>query len=121
MYNEHFGLEQPPFRITPDTRLFYAGGARGEVLVGKVSFASIGRALTTGESDGFYKVIADKETREILGVVICGPHASDLISEAGLAIELHAEAGDMGLTIHPHPTLGEGLMEAAKAALGEAR
>ncbi|MCB9680095.1 MAG: dihydrolipoyl dehydrogenase [Alphaproteobacteria bacterium] len=94
--------------------------ARGEILVGKVPYAAVGRALTTGESDGFYKVIVDKQSHLILGVVICGSHASDLISEAGLAIEMHAEALDMGLTIHPHPTLGEGLMEAAKAALGEA-
>ena len=49
-----------------------------------------------------------------------GSHASDIISEAGLAIEMCAEALDVGLTIHPHPTLGESVMEAAKAALGEA-
>ncbi|MCB9664805.1 MAG: dihydrolipoyl dehydrogenase [Alphaproteobacteria bacterium] len=125
-HNRVFDARTVPAVVFTDPEIATAGmseveaRARGEVLVGKVPFAAIGRALTTGESDGFYKVIADKETREILGVVICGPHASDLISEAGLAIELHAEAGDMGLTIHPHPTLGEGLMEAAKAALGEA-
>ena len=49
-----------------------------------------------------------------------GPNASDLISEAALAVEMQAEALDVGLTIHPHPTLGEGMMEAAKQALGEA-
>jgi dihydrolipoamide dehydrogenase len=97
-----------------------AAKARGEILVGKVPFAAIGRALTTGETDGFIKVIVDKETRLILGVTVVGPHASDLISEAALAIEMCAEAMDVGLTIHPHPTLGEGVMEAAKAALGEA-
>jgi dihydrolipoamide dehydrogenase len=91
-----------------------------KILVGKVPFGAIGRAITTNETDGFYKVIVDAETKLIRGVVICGYHASDLISEAALAIEMHAEALDMGLTIHPHPTLGEGLMEAAKAALGEA-
>jgi dihydrolipoamide dehydrogenase len=96
-----------------------AAGGR-EILVGKVPFGAIGRAITTNETDGFYKVIVDAETKLIKGVVICGYHASDLISEAGLAIEMHAEALDVGLTIHPHPTLGEGLMEAAKAALGEA-
>ena len=62
----------------------------------------------------------DKESKLILGVTIIGYHASDLISEAALAIEMSAEALDVGLTIHPHPTLGEGIMEAAKAALGEA-
>jgi dihydrolipoamide dehydrogenase len=56
----------------------------------------------------------------VLGVTIIGPHASDLISEAALAIEMDAEALDIGLTIHPHPTLGEAVMEAAKAALGQA-
>ncbi|MFT6146689.1 MAG: dihydrolipoamide dehydrogenase [Myxococcota bacterium] len=94
--------------------------AHGEILVGKVPFAAVGRAVTANETDGFYKVIIDKKTKLILGVTIVGYHASDLISEAGLAIEMSAEALDIGLTIHPHPTLGEGVMEAAKAALGEA-
>ncbi|HMV68645.1 MAG TPA: dihydrolipoyl dehydrogenase [Myxococcota bacterium] len=94
--------------------------ARGPVKVGKVPYAAIGRALTTGETEGFYKVILDAETKVVLGVTICGSHASDLISEAALAIEMVAEGLDLGLTIHPHPTMGEGVMEAAKAALGEA-
>ncbi len=93
---------------------------KGEILVGKVPFAAIGRALTTNETDGFIKVIVDEATKVVLGVTIVGPHASDLISEAALAVEMRAEALDIGLTIHPHPTLGEGVMEAAKAALGEA-
>ena len=59
-------------------------------------------------------------TLGVLGVTIVGPNASDLISEAALAVELWAEGLDLGLTIHPHPTLGEGMMEAAKHALGEA-
>lgn len=91
-----------------------------EVKVGKVPYAAVGRALTTGESDGFFKVIVKADDHTILGITICGSHASDLISEAALAIEMHAEALDVGLTIHPHPTLGEGVMEAAKAAIGEA-
>jgi dihydrolipoamide dehydrogenase len=94
--------------------------AKGEIKVGKVPYGAIGRAITHGETDGFYKVIVDAKTTEILGVTICGAHASDLISEAALAIEMHAEALDVGLTIHPHPTMGEGVMEAAKAAIGEA-
>jgi dihydrolipoamide dehydrogenase len=97
-----------------------AAAARGPIKVGKVPFAAIGRAITTNETDGFYKVIIDAETHRILGITIVGSHASDLISEAALAIEMDAEALDIGLTIHPHPTLGEGLMEAAKHALGEA-
>ena len=97
-----------------------AARARGEVKVGKVPFAAIGRALTTGETEGFYKVVIDAQSHLVLGVTICGAHASDLISEAALAVEMAAEALDIGLTIHPHPTFGEGVMEAAKAALGEA-
>lgn len=90
------------------------------VKVGKVPYAAIGRALTTNDTEGFYKVVLDAEDDRVLGITIVGHGASDLISEAALAIEMDAEALDIGLTIHPHPTLGEGVMEAAKAALGQA-
>lgn len=88
--------------------------------VGKVPFAAIGKAIANNATDGFVKVLVDAETKLVLGVTIVGHHASDLISEAALAIEMSAEALDVGLTIHPHPTLAEGVMEAAKHALGEA-
>jgi dihydrolipoamide dehydrogenase len=91
-----------------------------EIKVGKMPFKAIGRAMTTGETGGFIKTIIDAADDRVLGVTIVGPNASDLISEAALAVELDAEALDIGLTIHPHPTLGEGIMEAAKHALGEA-
>ncbi len=91
-----------------------------EVLVGKMPFSAIGRALTQMEPDGFVKIIADKADHQILGVAIVGPHASDLISEAALAIEMSAFVEDLALTIHPHPTLGEAMMEAANATLGHA-
>ncbi len=97
-----------------------ARAAGKELKVGKINWAANGRALTTGETDGFVKVIADAADDRVLGITIIGPHASDLISEAALAIEMDAEAMDIGLTIHPHPTLGEAVMEAAKAALGQA-
>ncbi len=90
------------------------------VKVGKVPFAAIGRALTTNETDGFIKVIGDAKDNRLLGVTICGPHASDLISECVLAVEMDCELLDLALAIHPHPTLSEGVMEAAKHALGEA-
>ena len=90
-----------------------------DIRVGKGPFGAIGRALTTNTTEGFIKVIIGADDR-ILGVTIIGPNASDLISEASLACEMQAEALDVGLTIHPHPTLGEGIMEAAKAARGEA-
>jgi dihydrolipoamide dehydrogenase len=91
-----------------------------EVRVGKFPFSALGRAMAVNETDGFIKVVADKNTHEILGVHIVGPSATDLISEGALALEMHAFLEDVGLTIHPHPTLGEGLMEASQNALGHA-
>ncbi len=86
----------------------------GEVRVGRFPFLANGRALTYGESTGFAKILAHPETDEILGVHILGPEASSLIGEATLAIEMSATAEDLGLTVHPHPTLSEVLMEAAE-------
>jgi dihydrolipoamide dehydrogenase len=96
--------------------------ARGhaKLKVGKFPFAALGRALSVNDTDGFVKVVADGVTGELLGVHIVGNGASDLISEAALAIEMGAVADDLRLTIHPHPTLSEAVMEAAAAALGEA-
>ncbi len=86
----------------------------GEVRIGKFPFLANGRALTYGESTGFAKILAHPETDEILGVHILGPEASSLIGEAALALEMSATAEDVGLTVHPHPTLSEVLMEAAE-------
>jgi dihydrolipoamide dehydrogenase len=91
-----------------------------EVQVGRFPFAALGRAMSIAETDGFVKVVTDKKTHRVLGVHIVGPSASDLISEAVLAVEMVATAEDMSLAIHPHPTLGEALMEASAAALGHA-
>ncbi len=91
-----------------------------EIVVGKFPFLASGRALTQGEADGFVKVIAEQSSREVLGVHIVGPDASNLISELALAIELGAVAEDIGLTVHPHPTLSESIMEAAEDVLGKA-
>ena len=91
-----------------------------EVQVGKFPFGALGRAMALNETDGFVKVIARKETNEILGFQIVGPEAADLISESALALEMHAFLEDVGLTMHPHPTLGEGTMEATLHALGRA-
>ena len=88
--------------------------------VGKFPFAALGRAVCIGETDGFVKVVTDTPSGRILGIHIVGPSASDLISEAALALEVVATAEDMALTIHPHPTLGEALMEASAASLGHA-
>lgn len=91
-----------------------------KVRVGKVPFAALGRALTTGEADGFVKLVADAETKVLLGAQIIGAEASNLISELALAIEMGATLTDIALTVHPHPTLPEGIMESAEAALGHA-
>jgi dihydrolipoamide dehydrogenase len=88
--------------------------------VGKFPFAALGRALSVNDTDGFVKVIGDAKTGELLGVHVVGNGASDLISEAALAIEMGAVVDDLRLTIHPHPTLSEAMMEAAAVALGEA-
>jgi dihydrolipoamide dehydrogenase len=91
-----------------------------EVRVGKFPFAALGRAMAVNETEGFFKVIADKKSHEVLGIHIVGAEASDLISEGALALEMHAFLEDVGLTIHPHPTLGEGMMEAHLNGLGQA-
>jgi dihydrolipoamide dehydrogenase len=90
------------------------------VKVAKVPFGAIGRALAEGESDGFVKLISDPESNVLLGGAIVGPDASNLISELALAIEMGATIEDLALTVHPHPTLPEAIMETAEAALGQA-
>jgi dihydrolipoamide dehydrogenase len=91
-----------------------------DVKVGKFPFAALGRAMAVNETDGFIKVVSDKKTHEVLGFHIVGPEATDLISEGMLALEMHAFLEDIGLTMHPHPTLGEGMMEASLNGLGQA-
>ncbi|RJO71873.1 MAG: dihydrolipoyl dehydrogenase [Myxococcales bacterium] len=82
---------------------------------GKFYFQSNGRAKTMGQTDGLVKVVAEAATGKLLGVHIVGPHASDLIAEAALALELGATAQDLARTCHAHPTLAEALKEAALA------
>ncbi|MBC7171321.1 MAG: dihydrolipoyl dehydrogenase, partial [Polyangiaceae bacterium] len=91
-----------------------------KVRVGKFPFGASGRAMAVSETDGFVKVIIDESDHQVLGVAIVGPEAADLISEASLALEMGAFAEDVSLTVHPHPTLGEAVMESFKHALGEA-
>jgi dihydrolipoamide dehydrogenase len=90
------------------------------VRVGTFPFGANGRALSVAESDGFVKMIGDGVTGRLLGVHIVGVEASNLISEATLAIEMGAHVEDLALTVHAHPTLPETLMEAAEATLGHA-
>jgi dihydrolipoamide dehydrogenase len=84
------------------------------VKIGRFPLSASGRALTLGRSEGLVKVVGDAETDLLLGVHIVGPSASELIAEAGLALEMGATVTDLALTIHAHPTLSETLMEAAE-------
>ncbi len=86
----------------------------------KFPWAASGRATTLGRSDGVTKLLVDPETQRILGVGICGPGAGELIAEGVLAIEMGANVSDLKLTIHPHPTLSETIMEAAEVFFGQA-
>lgn len=89
-------------------------------VVGEMPFRASGRALTTGHTDGFVKIIADEETGFVLGGKIVGPEASELIAEVTLAIELGATLEDIAAAVHTHPTLAEAVMEAAENAEGQA-
>jgi dihydrolipoamide dehydrogenase len=86
--------------------------------VGKFPWAASGRALGNDRSEGFTKLIFDQATGRIIGAGIVGTHAGDLIAECALAIEMGAEAADIGLTIHPHPTLSETVAMAAEVFEG---
>jgi dihydrolipoamide dehydrogenase len=87
---------------------------------GKFPFIANGKALIHGETGGFAKVIAHKETDELLGVHMIGPSVTDLIAEASAAMLLEATAWEVGSAVHPHPTLSEALGEAALAVDGKA-
>jgi len=91
-----------------------------KVKTGHFQFRAIGKAHVMGEITGFIKVISDETSDRILGVHIIGPHASDLIHEAALAMKAGLKTRDIAETIHSHPTLSEGMMEAAEDVHGEA-
>lgn len=85
-----------------------------KVKVGKFPLSASGRAMTLEATDGLIKLVGDAETDLLLGVHILGPNASDMIAEAALALEMGATVTDIALTVHAHPTLSEGIMEAAE-------
>jgi dihydrolipoamide dehydrogenase len=91
-----------------------------DVLVGKFPFLANGKAVTYGERGGFVKVVSERKYGEVLGLHIVGPHASDLILEGGLALQLEATLDEIDATTHAHPTLGEAIAEAALDAQGRA-
>ena len=84
-----------------------------DVKVGRFPFAALGRALIKGQTEGFVKLVSDAGTGEILGAHAIGPNATDIIAEMGLAQLLEATPLEVGLNVHPHPTLSEAVMEAA--------
>ncbi len=89
-----------------------------KVGIGKFPWAASGRAIANGRDEGFTKLIFDEETHRIVGGGIVGTHAGDMIGEIALAIEMGADAVDIGKTIHPHPTLGESIGMAAEVYEG---
>jgi dihydrolipoamide dehydrogenase len=90
------------------------------IMTGRFPFMGNGKALCEGQPQGFLKIIAKSADEEVLGVHILGAHASELISEASVAIQSRATLSDISRLIHPHPTLSEILMEAASDAKAEA-
>lgn len=126
--NRVYDAKTVPAVVFTDPEIASAGMTEAEakakgfndLIIGKFPFGANGRAVSMMETDGFVKMIADKKTHVLLGVHIVGPEASNLISEAVLAIEMGARIEDLALSIHPHPTLGETMMEAAEATLGHA-
>lgn len=89
-----------------------------DIEVGKFPFVGNGRAVASGDADGFVKVIRDKKYSEILGAHIVGPHATELIAEFVLGRHLESTVEEMERAMHPHPTLSEAVAEGALAALG---
>ena len=89
-----------------------------EYKLGKFPWAASGRAMGIGRTEGSTKLLFDPETHRVIGAGIVGPHAGDLIAECVLAIEMGCEAGDIGLSIHPHPTLSETVAMSAEAFEG---
>jgi dihydrolipoamide dehydrogenase len=85
-----------------------------DVKVGKFPFSASGKARILGETDGFVKIVSEKKYDEVLGVHIIGPHATELLAEACVAMQLETTADELGRTIHAHPTVSESVMEAAE-------
>jgi dihydrolipoamide dehydrogenase len=89
-----------------------------DVKIGKFPFSASGKARILGEEEGFVKIVADSKYDEILGVHIIGPHATELIAEACVAMQLESTADELGRTMHAHPTVSEAVMEAAEGVHG---
>jgi len=125
--NVAFQPKAIPAVVFTDPELAWAGLTEAQaqkegrkITVAKFPWGASGRAATLDRSDGLTKLIIDPDTERILGVGIVGPGAGEMIAEGVLAIEMGANATDMKLSIHPHPTLTETVMEAAEVFFGQA-
>ncbi|MGC1547275.1 MAG: dihydrolipoyl dehydrogenase [Rhodanobacter sp.] len=117
----HFDARVIPSVAYTDPEIAWVGVTEREakekglkIGVGKFPWVASGRAIGIDRTEGFTKLLFDEATHRVVGGAIVGPHAGDLISEVALAIEMGAEAADIGLTIHPHPTLSESVGMAAE-------
>ena len=125
--NVAFAPRAIPAVVFTDPELAWAGLTEAQaakegrhVTVAKFPWGASGRAITLDRTDGLTKLILDPETERLLGVGLVGPGAGELIAEGVLAIEMGASATDLKLTIHPHPTLTETMMESAEVFFGQA-
>jgi dihydrolipoamide dehydrogenase len=116
-----------PAVVFTDPELAWAGLTEAQaqkegrkVTITRFPWGASGRAITLDRMDGMTKLILDPDTQRILGVGLVGPGAGELIAEGVLAIEMGANATDIKLTIHPHPTLTETMMESAEVFFGQA-
>ncbi|HEY3016437.1 MAG TPA: NAD(P)/FAD-dependent oxidoreductase, partial [Nocardioides sp.] len=123
--NSYFDAKVIPSVAYTDPEVAWAGVTENEAKAAGVSYgkgvfpwAASGRSLSLGRDEGLTKVLFDHSNDRIIGCGIVGPNAGDLIAEAAVAIEMGADAADIGLTIHPHPTLSETIGMAAEAFEG---
>lgn len=121
----HFDARVIPSVAYTDPEIAWVGLTEDEarqqgiaVNKGHFPWTASGRAIANGRDEGFTKLLFDPTTHRILGGAIVGTNAGDLIGEVALAIEMGADAADIGKTIHPHPTLGESIGMAAEVAEG---
>lgn len=121
----HFDARTIPSVAYTDPEIAWVGLTETEAKADGIAYekaafpwAASGRALSLGRDEGFTKLLFDPQTERVLGGAIVGPGAGDLIAEIGLAIEMGADATDISLTVHPHPTLSETVAFAAEAFEG---